>query len=92
MKKLPTLKADTMTLFDLYHNNVNVSAKEIKQSFKVCDSTATKVIHRVMEYMEEQAIPQYTYKLEVPVTVLFSVYGWDIKQINKSAKILQSFS
>lgn len=88
--KLPSLKTDTVALFDLYHNNVNVDTTGIRKTFGVSSSTALKVIHKGMEYMAEKGITPYTYRLEIPVTILFEMYGWDIRHITKCAKMLKS--
>ena len=87
----PRLKADTIALFNLYHQNQVVTAKDIKRVFGVADSTSRRAIHCVIEHMKSKGIQPYTYELEVPVHMLFDLYGWDIRQINKSAKVLHNF-
>lgn len=90
-RRLPRLKTDTVALFNLYHNNQTVRSTDISRTFSVSKNTGLNVIHSVIDYMQQQGITPYTYELEVPVQMLFDLYGWDIKQINKSYKVMHDF-
>lgn len=86
--KLPNLKTSNDRLFDIYTNKICLTAKELQQEFDIGDTTAYKVIRMSKEHMsEEQAM--YARKT-VPVDVLFSMYGWDIKSIAKKVKLRES--
>lgn len=86
---LPRLKADTRTLFSLYHNNCQVDTADIRTAFNVSAQTAIKVCKKVKEYIQTEE-PEYIPPKEhiVPVRWLFKLYGWDIKEIDRSMKVL----
>lgn len=90
-RKMPHLKADTITLFNLYYGTQLIDAKDISAVFKVGKTTARNVINTVREIMTEEGINVYcepTVKC-IPTNKLFDVYGWDIGQITRNAKVLE---
>lgn len=87
---LPRLKADNQALFDLYHNNIMIDTSDIVKTFGVSGTTAVKVVMKVKEAIKDNNAKYVVPKAHViPVKQLFALYGWEIKQINSSVKVLQ---
>lgn len=87
----PALMADSQTLYDLWVNNMAVTAKDIKQAFNVSESTAFKVVNFMYEYAAHKGVKIYappTRKL-VPTDLLFEAYGWDVRKLQGKIKALQ---
>lgn len=85
----PALQADSKTLLSLYVDNMSVTAKQIQQTFNVCPATAFKVVQYVYQYARDNGIEIYTPPTRklVPTDLLFELYGWDIKSLERRVKL-----
>ena len=82
------LKSEPVSLCEFYHNNIFVRGCDIKKQFSISSVTACKVVSEIKKYItDNDLVPAYHPKT-IPVATLFLVYGWDIKQIEKSAKVI----
>ena len=92
--RYPALKASNKALFELYHNHTLIDARDLKEIFNISDGKAYKIVNLVRDYMTINNIPFLgpSTQKQVLNTILFSVYGWDIKQINSSVKALQKMN
>lgn len=94
MCRQPALQADSVTLYDLYLNNMAVTAKDIRRAFGVSESTAFNVVSFMYHYAKEKGVKIYappTRKL-VPTDLLFEAYGWDVKKLAARVKRLKGAS
>jgi len=86
--RTPALKASNRELYDLYLNNMVVTAKDIETIFGVGHGTAHRVINCGYEYVASKGEEIYSppTKKMLPVDVLFDLYGWNINQIEAKVK------
>ncbi|MBR5873148.1 MAG: DUF3173 family protein [Oscillospiraceae bacterium] len=91
MARVPRINADTMTLFRLYYQYETVSSKDLQEVFGFSRSKCAYIIRYVREYMAEKGMKPYAPPtvVIVPTNILFEVYGWDIEQITRKARVLQ---
>ena len=89
--RLPYLQVGSLELYDLWCNKMAVTSTDIKDVFKVCDSTACKVVRAAHKWAERQGRPIYNgpQRKFVPVDILFEMYGWDIKKLQAKVKMMQ---
>ena len=94
MPRQPMLSADINVLADLYTGKMAVTAKELKKTFGISDSTAYKVVEYIYHYATQHGRTIYSppsHKI-VPTDILFEAYGWDPKQIIERVKLLKKIS
>ena len=94
MPRQPHLDADIQILADLYTGKMAVTAKELKKTFGISDSTAYKVVEYIYHYATQHGRTIYSppsHKI-VPTDILFEAYGWDPKQIIERVKLLKKIS
>ena len=91
MCRQPVLKADSISMLEMYLNNDAVTAKDIQKCFGVSEATAFGVVRFIYEYAKNKGIKIYTPPTRklVPVELLFEAYGWDVRKLQQKVKMLQ---
>ena len=94
MPRQPRLNASISELAELYANKMAVTAKELRQTFNISDSTSYKVVEYIYDYADKNGRVIYSPPTQrlVPTDILFEAYGWDPKQIIERAKLLKKIS
>lgn len=88
--RFPSVRADTITAYEMYHSLPYFTSSDIKKLFSCCGATATKIAKAVKEQMITEDVKLYCeHDQYLDRDILYKLAGMDLKSLEVSYRKLK---